>query len=150
MFWQIGAAEVQKWRYILLSDWLILQPLIGPQVCPALRGLWDWWWWHCDITCVCQVHDTCCHLACSGPDWGYFYDVPHSWPRGTGHLLKKSWLEFVTETKKESFLYTGFKYICGILRLCAQNTLAVLLFTCDSPKTVVFLKHVSPVLVSHR
>lgn len=105
--------------------------------------------WHCDITCVCQVHDTCCHLACSGPD-GYFYDVPHSWPRGTGHLLQISWLEFVTETTKESFLNTGFEYICGVLRLCAQNTLTVLLFTCNSPKTVLFLKHVSPVLVSHR
>ncbi len=119
-------------------------------MCPALRGLWDWWWWRCDITRVCQVHDTCCHLACSGPDGGYFYDVPHSWPRGTGHLLQSSWLEFVTETTEEGFLNTGFEYICRVLRLCAQNTLTVLLFTCNSPKTVIFLKPVSPVLVSHR
>ncbi len=62
----------------------------------------------------------------------------------------RNMLQNVTETTKEIFLYTGFEYICGVLRLCAQNTLTVLLFTCNSPKTVVFLKHFSPVLVSHR
>lgn len=104
-FWQMDAAE-QLWRYILLSDWLILQLLKGLQVSPALRGLWDWRWWHSDITCVWQVHDTCCHLACSGPDGGYLYDVSR-----TGH----TWV-----CVKLQFIYN----------------------------TAVFLKHVSPVLVS--
>ncbi len=113
-------------------------------MCPALRGLWDWWWWalwhHARLS-------SSWHLLSPGMFWARRRLFLRLTARNRSPASKQlAWVCYRNHRRRLS----EHRIWCGILRLCAQNTLTVLLFTCNSPKTVIFLKHVRPVLVSHR
>ncbi len=110
-FWQM---MLQKCNSDDVSGSLI--GLIGPQVCPALRGLWDWWWWrwwhHARLS-------SSWHLLSPGMFWArrrLFYDVPHSWREEQGHLLQSSWLSCYRNHRRR---LSEHRIWCGVLRLCA-------------------------------